>query len=207
LSLAEEKGVRVDKVTRRYLDDRMGRANHQGIIAKITPFDYADVEDLTGGGNGPLLVLDKLKDPGNLGNIIRTAAAFGCGGIILPKDQAVGVTPTVEKAASGMIALVPIARVSNLAGAFDKLKAAGYWVYGTDADSGEEINSTDLRGKIAIALGAEAKGLSRLLRDKCDGILRIPMASGVDSLNVAAACAICLYEIARQKDWRYKDES
>jgi 23S rRNA (guanosine2251-2'-O)-methyltransferase len=203
LRKAESLGIRVDTVTRRYLDDRMGRANHQGIIAKIKPFEYAAVEDLINGNEKPIVVLDKLKDPGNLGNIIRTAAAFGTGGIILRKDQAVGVTPTVEKAASGMIALVPIARVPNLARVFELLKNEGYWIYGTDAEEGKNIETVDLTGKIAVALGAEATGLSRLLREKCDGFLRITMAPGVESLNVAAASAICLYEIAKQKGWEY----
>jgi 23S rRNA (guanosine2251-2'-O)-methyltransferase len=207
LQKAGESGVQVDLVPRRYLDDRMGRANHQGIIAKIMPFDYAELDDMLDGNEQPVLVLDKLKDPGNFGNIIRTAAAFGCGGIIIPKDQAVGVTATVEKAASGMINLVPIARVANLAMAFDKLKDAGYWIYGTEPDAGENIETFDLSGKIAIALGAEAKGLSRLLVQKCDGNLRIPMAPGVESLNVASAAAICLYEIAKSKSWGYENNA
>ena len=207
LSKAEEAGVRIDLVPRRYLDDRMGRANHQGIIAKILPFDYTDVENMLGGNERPLLILDKLKDPGNFGKIISTAAAFGAGGIIIPKDQAVGVTPTVEKAASGMIAHVPIARVANLAMVFDKLKGAGYWIYGTDPGTGESIETYDLSGKIAIALGAEAKGLSRLLYKKCDGHLRIPMAPGVESLNVASVAAICLYEIAKQNSWGYENNA
>ncbi len=201
---ARERGIRIDLVDRRYLDDRMGRANHQGIIAKITGFEYWELEDLlASAGDAPLLLLDKLNDPGNLGNIIRTAAGFRAGGIILPKDQAVGVTPTVEKASSGMIHLVPIARVTNLAAAMAKMKDAGYWVYGTDIDEGDIIDKVDLSGKVCIAMGAEAKGLSRLVREKCDGILRIPMAQGVESLNVAAASAICLYEIARQRGWVY----
>ena len=205
LRLAEEMGIRVDLVERRYLDDRMGRANHQGIIAKIIPFTYRDIEDILTGRTriGPVLILDKINDPGNLGNIIRTAAAFGAGAIVLPKDRAVGVTPTVEKAASGMINLVPIVRETNLASAIGKLKDAEYWVYGADAEEGEFISGVDLTGKVAIALGAEAKGLGRLVREKCDAILRIPMAAGVESLNVAAAAAICLYEIARQNGWSY----
>lgn len=207
LGKAEKAGVHVDLVPRRYLDDRMGRANHQGIIAKILPFDYTDLEDMLDGCKRPLLILDKLKDPGNFGNIIRTAAAFGAGGIIIPKDQAVGVTPTVEKAASGMIALIPIARVANLAMAFDKLKDEGYWIYGTEPESGSNIETFDLNGKIAIALGGEAKGLSRLLYKKCDGHLRIPMAPGVESLNVASAAAICLYEIARRNRWSYENNA
>lgn len=204
LKKAREKNIQVDLVTRRYLDDRMGRANHQGIIAKIAPFIYIEIEDLLRDSDGAILILDKLNDPGNFGNIIRTAAAFGAGGIVIPKDQAVGVTPTVEKASSGMIALVPIARVVNLANALGKIKDAGYWVYGTDADTGDSIESTKFDGKIAIALGAEATGLGRLLRKKCDGHVRIPMAPGVESLNVAATAAICLYEIAKCNGWHYE---
>ena len=205
LKKAREMDVRVDLVERRYLDDRMGRANHQGIIAKIKAFAYKDLDELLAGReyNGPILILDKLNDPGNLGNIIRTAAAFGAGGIILPKDRAVGVTPTVEKAASGMINLVPIVRVTNLATAIGELKEAGYWVYGTDVEKGKPVSDVDLSGKVAIALGGEAKGLSRLVRDRCDGVVRIPMAEGIESLNVAAATAISLYEIARQNAWEY----
>jgi 23S rRNA (guanosine2251-2'-O)-methyltransferase len=207
LLLAEEKGVKIDLVSRRYLDDRMGRANHQGIIAKIIPFDYIELDDLLRGNERPILLLDKLKDPGNLGNIIRTAAGFGTGGIIIPKDQAVGITPTVEKASSGMIVFVPVSRVTNLSRAFDDLKAAGYWIYGTDADAEASIETVELNGKICIAMGAEATGLSALLIKKCDGIFKIPIAPGVESLNVAAATAICLYEIARQNGWNYgRDE-
>ena len=205
---AEEMGVRVDLVERHYLDDRMGRANHQGIIAKIIPFAYRELEAVLAKGKhiGPVLILDKINDPGNLGNIIRTAAAFAAGAIILPKDRAVGVTPTVEKAASGMIDLVTIVRETNLASAIGKLKAAEYWVYGADAEEGEFISGVDLTGNVAVALGAEAKGLGRLVKEKCDRILRIPMATGVESLNVAAAAAICLYEIARQNGWVYSSD-
>ncbi len=203
LAMAEASGVTVDRVTRKYLDDRMGRANHQGIIAKITPFDYTELDDLLKDNDRPLLVLDKLKDPGNFGNIIRTAAGFDAGGIIIPKDRAVGVTATVEKASSGMIDFVPISRVTNLSRAFDEMKDAGYWIYGTDASAADTVESVALDGKICIALGAEASGLGDLLKKKCDGIFRIPIAPAVESLNVAAAAAICLYEIARRGGWNY----
>jgi 23S rRNA (guanosine2251-2'-O)-methyltransferase len=200
LMKAKEAGIRVDLVDRRYLDDRMGRANHQGIIAKIEPFEYRELDELLAGEppSGPLLILDRLNDPGNFGNIIRTSAAFGAGGIIIAKDRAVGVTPTVEKAASGTIHLVPIIRETNLASAIDKLKEAGYWVYGTDAEQGEIIGNVDLKGKVAVVLGAEAKGLSRLVRERCDAVIRIPVAPEVESLNVAATAAVFLYEIRRQ---------
>ena len=146
-----------------------------------------------------LLVLDGITDPHNLGACLRTADASGVLAVIAPKDKSVGLTPTVRKVASGAAETVPFVQVTNLARTLDQLKARGVWVVGTADDGEASIHEADLKGPLALVMGAEGKGMRRLTREKCDVLVRIPMLGQVESLNVSVATGVCLYEALRQR--------
>ncbi len=178
-------------------------ANHQGVIAVAACKDYATVEDLfavaESRGEPPFfIVCDELEDPHNLGAILRTAEATGAHGVIVPSRRAAGLTSTVYKASAGAVEYVPVARVSNITDTLKKLKTRGLWVYGLDMD-GESWCQTDLTGAMALVVGSEGHGMTRLVREQCDFILSLPMAGNINSLNASVACGIVLYEAARQR--------
>ena len=196
--------VAVLRATRAELDALAGTRRHQGVVAECDPIDPGNDRDLGGflrGLTQPalLLVLDGVQDPHNLGACLRSADAAGVHAVILPRDNAVGITPTVRKVASGGADTVPVFRVTNLARTLDELKQAGLWIAGAASDTPRELYGTDLRGPLALVLGAEGKGLRRLTRERCDFLMRIPMAGSVASLNVSAAAAVCLFEALRQR--------
>jgi 23S rRNA (guanosine2251-2'-O)-methyltransferase len=177
---------------------------HQGVVALTGEYQYADIRDILEvakrAGKPPLiLVLDSVQDPQNLGTLVRSAHVMGAHGIIVPKDRAVGVTATVVKAAAGATEHTAIAQVVNLARALDELKEAGVWIAGAVADGGEPPWRVDLKGPIALVLGAEGKGIRPLVLRGCDLLIQIPMAGRVASLNVGAAGACLLYEAVRQR--------
>lgn len=204
---ARELGLRVDRVTRTYLDSRMGRANHQGIIAEVRPFPYADFEKWLATHEPPgvclVVVLDGVQDPGNLGHILREAAGFLADLVIIPEHRACGVTPTVEKTSAGNAGKVPVARVVNLSRALEKLKAAEIWCYGADASGSVKLTEVDFPQRTAWIVGSEHTGLSRLVRETCDELVSIPMPGPIESFNVATAAALGLYEFRRKYPaWR-----
>jgi 23S rRNA (guanosine2251-2'-O)-methyltransferase len=177
---------------------------HQGAVALTGEYQYADIPDILEvakrAGKPPLiLVLDSVQDPQNLGTLVRSAHVMGAHGIIVPKDRAVGVTATVVKAAAGATEHTKIAQVVNLARALDELKAAGVWIAGAVAEGGDPPWKVDLKGPIALVLGAEGKGIRPLVLRGCDLLIQIPMAGRVASLNVGAAGACLLYEAVRQR--------
>lgn len=177
--------------------------NHQGIIAFAACKEYATLEDLfklaQERGEPPFFILcDELEDPHNLGAILRTAEAAGAHGVIIPKRRAVGLTATVYKASAGAVEYVPVARVTNLTDTIKELKKRQMWVYGLDMN-GENWCSGDLTGPIAVVVGSEGRGISRLVREQCDQILSLPMQGSINSLNASVACGIVLYEIMRQR--------
>jgi 23S rRNA (guanosine2251-2'-O)-methyltransferase len=200
---AREAGVRVERAPRRRVEELAGApgAAHQGVVAEVPPFEYAELEDvLDRAGAQPLLVAcDGIQDPHNLGAIIRSAHALGAHGVVIPQDRAVQVTPVVEKASAGAAAWCPVARVTNLARALDTLRARGVWTAGLAAEGAEDLPRADLTGPLALVVGAEGTGLRRLVRERCDRLLRIPMAGRVGSLNASVAAAVALYEVARQR--------
>jgi 23S rRNA (guanosine2251-2'-O)-methyltransferase len=197
---AAEAGVRVESATPGELSRRARGGVHQGVGAELAEFRYAELEDLLG-LEGPrfLLVLDGVTDPQNLGALVRSAHALGAGGVVVPKDRAAGVTPAVFKAAAGALEHCPIARVTNLARAIEQMKEAGVWTIALAADGDKELESLDLSVPTALVLGSEGSGVRPLVRKTCDHVARIGMAGQVGSLNVAAAGAIALYEVARQR--------
>lgn len=201
LARCREKGIPVKEVDSRKLDSIA--ANHQGVVALAACKEYAEVEDILANarikGEPPfVIVCDELEDPHNLGAILRTAEAAGAHGVIIPRRRSVGLTSTVYKASAGAVEYVPVARVTNLSDTLRQLKEAGLWIYGLDMD-GSDWCSTDLTGAMALVVGSEGRGISRLVKEQCDFILSLPMAGQINSLNASVACGIVLYEAARQR--------
>lgn len=202
---AKKRGVMYQFVDRRKLDQMVDKGvRHQGVAAQIAPHDYADVEDLFANadkrGEAPFfVVLDELEDPHNLGSILRTVECVGAHGVIIPKRRSVGVTATVAKTSAGAVEYVPVARVSNLAQTIDGLKQKGIWVAGADAKAEQNVYEADLTGPLAIVIGSEGKGLSRLIREKCDFLVGLPMRGRIQSLNASVAAGILMYEALRQR--------
>ena len=185
------------------LDKLSNNKPHQGIVASFTEYKYYDIEDIleyaTSRNEAPMVViLDKIEDPQNLGAIIRSAECMGAHGVIIAKRNACAITDTVEKVAAGTCSYMKVARVANITETIKKLKDNGLWIYGLDMDGKENIYSYDLTGSIGIVVGNEGDGLSRLVRESCDGIIKIPMVGKTESLNASVSTAITIYEIARQ---------
>ncbi len=202
---AKERGVVVQEVDRRRLDElSMTNGAHQGVIAFVTPYSYVEVEDIlkqASAKNEPpfIIILDEITDPHNLGSIIRTAECCGAHGIIIPKRRAVGLTPAAIKASAGAIEFMSVAKVTNISDTIDKLKDHGIWVVGADME-GDLYTSKDLTGPIALVIGSEGKGLGRLVKQKCDFLIRIPLKGRISSLNASVAAGVLMYETARQRD-------
>lgn len=204
LEEARARGVVVQTVDRRVLDRLAPGVPHQGIVAQAAAAPGIGLEELLeraeAGGRPPLLVLlDGIEDPHNLGSVLRTAECAGASGVIIPKRRSAGLTAAVARASAGAIAHVPVARVSNLAQAIDRLKERGYWVAGADASAPQEVFRADLTGPLAIVIGGEDKGLSRLVRDRCDFLVSLPLFGRIGSLNASVAAGVILYEAVRQR--------
>lgn len=202
-ALAKEQGAAVQEVSKEQLDRMSLTGNHQGVIAQIAAVEYAELDDLLSAPRDPewdpfLLVLDGLQDPHNLGSILRSAEAARVSGVIIPKRRAVGVTPVVAKVSAGALSYVPVARVVNIARTIEQLKEAGFWVVGADMD-GEPCYSQNLKGPIALVIGSEGEGLSRLVKENCDFLTRIPMLGQINSLNAGVAAAVLMFEVVRQR--------
>ena len=196
VSLAVEAGLEVREVTKATLDGLAGGSPHQGVALEVAPYAYADAEDLIADG-GPvrIVALDGIQDPRNLGAILRSAAAFGATGIVIPERRAAGVTIAAWKVSAGAAARLPVARVTNLTRAIEDYKKAGCFVIGLDAGGEVDIaQSALLDGPLVIVAGAEGSGLSRLVREACDQIVSIPISSDTESLNASVAASIALYE-------------
>ncbi len=200
---AKENGIAVQRIDVKKLDQWLPDQNHQGVVAKITAtvtFSEADLPTLVKAANKPLfLILDGVQDPHNLGACLRTADAAGVTAVIVPKDNAAGITPVVRKVASGAADTVPLVQVSNLARCMRSLQELGVWIVGTAADCEQSIYQVDLTGAIAIVLGSEGEGMRQLTAKHCDFLARLPMLGTVESLNVSVAAGVCLYEAVRQR--------
>jgi len=202
--LARERGAKVRIAPKAKLDRLAGTDHHQGVVAVVADYRYAELGDLLEGaqkaGASPLLLLlDGVLDPQNLGAAIRSAYALGAHGVVIPRDRAVGVTPAVAKASAGASERCLVSRVVNLAKTLDALKEAGIWSLALSQDAGRSLEEVDLRGPVALVLGSEGQGLRPLVRRTCDLEARIPMSGELDSLSVSASAAIALYEVARQR--------
>ncbi len=202
---ARTRRIPVQTVDPRRLD-ALGRGiPHQGVAALGAIQTLVELEDLLqrarDRGEAPfLLVLDGIEDPQNLGAVIRTAEAAGAHGVVITRRRAAGLSPAVARAAAGATAYLPVAGVGNLAAALERLKAEGVWVVGADADASERYDEGALAPPVALVLGSEGRGLHRLVRERCDRVVRIPLWGRVQSLNVSVAAALLLYEVARHRD-------
>ncbi|MGI5884155.1 MAG: 23S rRNA (guanosine(2251)-2'-O)-methyltransferase RlmB [Candidatus Spyradocola sp.] len=201
LALAREKGVLVQEVDRRRLDEMA--ENHQGVAALASMYQYSTVEEILEQarqkGEAPfLVVLDGITDPHNLGAIVRTAECMGAHGVLIPERRAVGLTPAAMKAAAGALEWVKVARVTNLTRVLEDLKAKNIWTYATDMN-GEDYRRVNYSGGCALVIGAEGQGVSRLVRETCDQVVSIPMKGHIDSLNASVAAGVVMAEIARQR--------
>lgn len=204
IDLAEQHQIKIEYAPRHELDRLANQENHQGLIAycqKANAFHEADLESLLDSISGPvlLLVLDGVQDPHNLGACLRSADAAGVHAVIAPKDKSVGLTPTVAKVACGAAETVPFVQVTNLARTLRFLQERNIWIYGAAAEADKTLYQADLKGSVALVLGAEGAGLRRLTREHCDVLLNIPMRGSVSSLNVSVATGIFLFEAVRQR--------
>lgn len=205
LALAKETGVIVQTVPRKKIDQAAEGESHQGVLAYVASYDYVEVEDIIAlaeaAGEPPfIMILDEIEDPHNLGSIMRTGDATGIHGIIIPKRRSASLTSTVAKSSAGAIEYVPVARVTNLVRTMEELKERNIWIVGTDASAEQEFREARLDGGIALVIGSEGKGMSRLVRETCDFTVKLPMRGRVTSLNASVAGALLMYEVFRQRN-------
>lgn len=192
-------GPRASVRKERELTEAAGSPDHQGVVAWCAPYPYADAWELAAGPAPLLCCLDQVTDPRNLGAVIRAAAGAGATGVVVPAHGAARVTPAVCRASAGAVEHLPVAVVSNLARWLAEVKRADLWVFAAVADGERTMWETDLSGGVALVLGAEGKGVRPLVRRTCDATVAIPLAPGVESLNVSVAAGVLLYEAARQR--------
>lgn len=198
---AKDKKILIKIVDKNKLDEMSESKNHQGIIAVANEYKYCDIEDIleqTREKQGFFLILDEIEDPHNLGAIVRSAEASGVDAIIIPKRRACQVTATVEKTSAGATSHMKIARVTNLVQTIEKMKEQGIWIYSVDM-AGSDYTRTDLKGKVALVIGNEGKGISRLIKEKSDFTISIPMKGSINSLNASVAASVIMFEAVRQR--------
>lgn len=203
IAKAREKGIVVQEVAKQKLDELSESGNHQGVIAFCPAHEYATVEEILQRardlGEPPfIIILDGITDPHNLGAIIRTADAAGAHGVIIPKRRACGMTATVVKASAGAIEYVKVARVTNIVNTIEQLKRENVWVACADMD-GQMLYDAPLGGAMAVVIGGEGEGVGRLVKEKCDFVVKIPMGGEIASLNASVAAAVVMYEIVRRR--------
>lgn len=204
VGMAKDKNLFCQFAEKTALDRVAEGRVHQGVIAYISTYQYCDVEDIIERAGQKeedpfIIILDGIEDPHNLGAIMRTADGAGAHGIIIPKRRAVGITDVVAKASAGAVEYVPVAKVSNIAQTIERLKEKGVWIGACDMD-GTEYDKADLKGSLALVIGAEGQGISRLVKEKCDFSLSIPMSGRITSLNASNAAAVLMYEAKRQRN-------
>lgn len=207
ISIAKEKKILIQYVDRNKLNQLSESRAHQGVIAFVAAYKYYEIEDIIESARNKnedifLIILDEINDPHNLGSIIRTANACGVHGVIIPKRRAVGLTAVVAKTSAGAIEYVPVSKVTNLSRTIDYLKGQGIWVIGADME-GENVHyKSDLSGNVALVIGSEGKGISRLVKEKCDFLVKLPMKGQLSSLNASVAASVLMYEVIRQREFR-----
>ena len=204
VGIARDKNIMIQNVDRSKLDSMSDTNAHQGVIAIAASYTYKTVEDILElsrvKGEAPfIIVLDEIEDPHNLGAIIRTAECAGAHGVIIPKRRSVGVTAIVAKTSAGAIEHLPVAKVTNISATIEMLKKENIWVYGADVEGENYYYEKDLRGPIALVIGNEGKGMSRIVKEKCDFLIKIPVLGNVSSLNASVASSILTYDVVRQR--------
>ena len=204
MSLLSKKKIKINKCNRAKLDKIVNNSFHQGVILKVKEYMTCDLnkilEDNEDNENSLLLILDGVVDPHNLGAILRTSESIGVNGVIIPKNNSAPLNATVAKTSTGAIELIPIAKVVNLTNTITKLKQAGYWIVGAEAKESVDYRSVDYKGKIALVLGSEGYGISRLVLENCDYRVRLPMLGKITSLNVSVATGILLYQVYNSRN-------
>lgn len=208
IGMARDKGIVIVNSEKSALDRIAGATNHQGVIAYASAYAYKEVDDMLAlakeRGEDPfIIILDGLEDPHNLGAIMRSAEGAGAHGVIIPKRRSVGLTEVAAKASAGAVEYVPVARVTNIARTIEELKEIGLWI--AACDMGDTLYyEADLTGGIALVIGSEGFGISRLVSEKCDFTVSMPMMGKINSLNASNAAAILMYEVRRQRDIKAK---
>jgi 23S rRNA (guanosine2251-2'-O)-methyltransferase len=197
--LRDEPGLRVHMKPERALTEVAGSRDHQGVVARVGPYRYADAYELAAVDRPLLVCLDQVTDPHNLGAVIRSAEGAGATGVVVPSHGAARVTPVVSRSSAGAVEHLPVAVVQNLARYLNEVKGPDLWVWGAASDGGTSLWDADLDGGVAFVLGAEGRGLRPLVRRACDGLVSIPLAGSVESLNVSVAAAVLLYEARRRR--------
>lgn len=203
-NLAKERGILYRFVDKRKLDLLCEGENHQGVVALAAAHTYAELEDLLAAAkkrNQPpfLVIAEGITDPHNLGSIIRTANAAGAHGVVIPKNRSVALNATVSKVSAGAVEYTPVARVTNIPQTLERLKKEGLWIVGTDLSGTQSHYECDLTGPLGVVVGSEGEGMSRLVRETCDFLVRIPMLGEIESLNASVAAGVLLYEAVRQR--------
>ncbi|MGQ7884338.1 23S rRNA (guanosine(2251)-2'-O)-methyltransferase RlmB [Paenibacillus sp. WC2504] len=202
---AKNLGILVQFTDKRKLDQMVEGLQHQGVIAQVAAYEYVEVEDILAKakalGQDPfILILDEIEDPHNLGSILRTADCTGVHGVIIPKRRSVGLTATVSKTSAGAVEYVPVARVTNISQTIEQLKKQGVWVAGTDVTAAQDVYKANFSMPIALVIGNEGKGVGRLIKERCDFLVKLPMAGHVNSLNASVAAGVLMYEVVRQRN-------
>lgn len=205
IGIAKDRKIVMQQVDKVKLDSMSDGNAHQGVVALVTGYEYSSVDEIlklaSDRGESPfLVVLDGIEDTHNLGAIIRTAESAGVHGVIIPKRRSAMVNQTVYKSSAGAVEHMKIAQVTNISQTIDDLKKAGVWFYGADADGEKAYYETKLTGAIALLIGSEGKGISRIVKEKCDFLVRIPMKGEIGSLNASNAASILIYEVVRQSN-------
>jgi 23S rRNA (guanosine2251-2'-O)-methyltransferase len=203
-NLAVQKGLSIQRIASSKLEELSAQQIHKGIGAKVAPYPLATLDDILQSAGEPdresfVLLLDGIKDPQNLGAILRTALCAGVHGVVIPKDRCAQPTPTVSKASAGALEHIRLARVTNMVNIIKELKREGLWIVGTDAGAPVSIFDSDLGGPLALVIGGEEKGIRPLVKKNCDFLFSIPQVGRLNSLNASAAAAVALYEIFRRK--------
>ena len=203
--MARNKKILISEVSKEKINQMAQTHNNQGIIAIVPPFDYCEVEDILLEANTRqeepfIVILDGIEDPHNLGSIIRTAETAGVHGIIIPKRRAASVNSTVSKTSAGAVEYMKIARVNNLVETIKYLKQQGVWICGTDMETKTYYYDQDLKGSLAIVIGSEGFGMSRLVKENCDFLVKIPMKGKITSLNASVSAGIVMYEAMKQRN-------
>lgn len=201
---AEKKKIPVQIVPKKEVDKMADSSNHQGIIAQAEEFNYVHFDDILNYAKERkeppfVVILDRIQDPHNLGSIIRTANAAGAHGVIIPKHRAVDITPVVTKASSGAVEYTRVAKVTNIARTIDLLKEEGLWIAGSGMEGSQTIYQADLKGPLGLVVGNEGGGMRRLVREKCDFIVKVPMVGQIESLNASVAAGVMIFEAVRQR--------
>ena len=204
ISLAKQQKIVIVEAEKSKLDFMSETKNHQGVIAIVPPFNYSSVEDILESAKQKnedpfILILDGIEDPHNLGSIIRTAETAGIHGVIIPKRRAASVNATVSKSSAGAVEHVKIARVNNINETIKYLKEEGLWICGTDGDAKDYYYNQNLKGALAIVIGSEGFGMSRLVKENCDFLVKIPMKGKITSLNASVSAGIVVYEAVKQR--------